>query len=122
MKIEEMSVDQIISNLDMLFDWKRRPHEGKFLQAAFDKLKEQQKTISELYDILEDICKDFRQTTGQDDVCGMCMYDGCAYKGEEDWCGYCPGFDSDECFVMGNKIRKMCGKELLPEGAYCEDD
>lgn len=48
MKIEEMSVDQIIGHLNMMFDWKRRPHEGKFLQTLFDKVKEQEGVIKEL--------------------------------------------------------------------------
>ena len=46
MKIEEMSVDQIIGHLNMMFDWKRRPHEGRFLQALFDKVKEQEAVLA----------------------------------------------------------------------------
>jgi hypothetical protein len=41
----------------MLFDWKRRPHEGKFLQAAFDKLKEQESTLNRLRSTMEDMVR-----------------------------------------------------------------
>ena len=78
-------------------------------------IREMEKTINELYGLLEETCKDFREKVGEDDVCGLCLYEGCAYRGEEDWCGWCPGFDGDDCFVMSNEIRKMCGKEILPD-------
>ena len=89
-----------------------------------ESVQEREKAIGELYDLLDETCKDFRETTGQDEVCGLCHYEGCAHKGEEDWCGYCPGFDSDECFVMKNEIRKLAGKELLPDvsGEWGEED
>ena len=74
-----------------------------------------QSTISELYALLDDVCKDFRERTEEDCVCGLCQYDG-AYKGSSgDWCNECPGFESADCFTMKNEIRKMCGKDLLPE-------
>ena len=41
MNVNEMSASQIIEQLNMMFDWKRRPHEGKFLQRAIELLKEQ---------------------------------------------------------------------------------
>lgn len=41
MDINQMSAKQVIAHLDMMFDWKRRPHEGKFLQRAFDLLERQ---------------------------------------------------------------------------------
>ena len=53
MKIEEMSVDQIIGHLNMMFDWKRRPHEGRFLQTLFDKVKEQEEQIKNRDESLE---------------------------------------------------------------------
>lgn len=45
MDINEMDAKQVIAHLDMMFDWKRRPHEGKFLQRAFDLLNEQEQIV-----------------------------------------------------------------------------
>lgn len=78
-------------------------------------LKEKDETIDKLYKILDETCKDIREQYGEDDVCGLCQYDG-AFIGESgDWMNECPGFETDECFCMKNDIRKMCGKELVPE-------
>lgn len=77
-------------------------------------LKEQGETIKKLYKILDDTCKEVREETEQDYVCGLCQYDG-AYKTDSgDWVNECPGFDERDCFCMKNKIRAMCGVELLP--------
>jgi len=114
MNVNEMSASQIIGQLNMMFDWKRRPHEGKFLQRAIELLKEQDETIKKLYKILDDTCKEVREKTEQDYVCGLCQYDG-AYKTDTgEWANECPGFDERDCFCMKNKIREMCGVELLP--------
>ena len=76
-------------------------------------LKEQGETIDKLYSILNDVCKDVREETEGDHVCGLCEYDG-AYKTDSgDWAGECPGFESADCFCMKNEIRKLCGKELI---------
>lgn len=74
--------------------------------------------INRLYEILDDVCKDVRETHVGDDVCGLCQYDGAYMTESGDWANECPGFDRDDCFTMKNSIRKMCGKELLPEREY----
>ena len=72
-------------------------------------------TIDELYDILDSVCRRVRERHVSDDVCGLCQYDG-AYIGETgDWYNECPGFVKDDCFVMENEIRKMCGRELIKD-------
>ena len=82
---------------------------------ALELLKEQVETSIKLYRILDDTCKRVRESTEEDYVCGLCQYDG-AYKTDSgDWANECPGFDSSDCFCMKNKIREMCGMELLPE-------
>lgn len=74
--------------------------------------------IKYLYNLLNDVCKDVRETHVGEDVCGLCQYDG-AYMGDSgDWMNECPGFESNECFTMKNSIRELCGIELLPEREY----
>ena len=71
--------------------------------------------IKYMYDLLNDVCKDVRERNVDDDVCGLCQYDG-AYRTESgDWANECPGFDRDDCFCMKNEIRRMCGVEEVPE-------
>lgn len=48
MNVNEMSASQIIGQLNMMFDWKRRPYEGKLLQRAIELLKEQGERIEQL--------------------------------------------------------------------------
>ena len=75
----------------------------------------QKQTIKRLYELLEDVCKNIREKTEGDDVCGLCQYDG-AYIGESgDWMNECPGFETNECFCMKNSIRKMCDMPLIDE-------
>lgn len=81
-------------------------------------MKSKDEIISELYDLLDDVCKDVRETYVHDDVCGLCQYDGAYMTDSGDWANECPGFDRDDCFTMKNSIREMCGKELLPEREY----
>lgn len=42
---------------------------------------------------LNDVCKDTRERSGEDWVCGLCEWDGPSWM-------ECPGFESDECFRM----------------------
>lgn len=53
MNVNEMSASQIIGQLNMMFDWKRRPYEGKLLQRAIELLKEQEKEIKALRLLVE---------------------------------------------------------------------
>lgn len=57
MNVNEMSVTQVIEQLNMMFDWKRRPHEGKLLQRALDLLKEQETTLNRLRSTMEDMVR-----------------------------------------------------------------
>lgn len=77
----------------------------------------QKETISRLYDMLDETCKNIRECTGKDYVCGLCQYD--ADHGEYGDANECPGFETDECFCMKNEIRKLCGVELIREP--CDD-
>ena len=74
-----------------------------------------QETIRRMYDILDDVCKDIRERYGQDDVCGLCQYDGAYMTDSGDYANECPGFERDDCFTMKNEIRELCGVERLPE-------
>ena len=95
--------------------WDEDECTGVMARDALELFEEQQKTIDLLYNLLNERCKEFRAKTEGDEVCGLCQYDG-AYVGQSgDWCNECPGFETNECFEMKNEIRRMCGKELLPE-------
>ena len=61
------------------------------------------KTINDLLNELEELCKYVREIHGDDTVCGYCEYDAGSI-GEEPV--ECPGFESNECFVLKNSIRK----------------
>ena len=86
---------------------------AKWSDDAIELLKEQEETIDTLYSILNDVCKDVREETEGDHVCGLCEYDGAHKTDSGDWAGECPGFESADCFCMKNEIRKLCGKEFI---------
>lgn len=56
-----------------------------------------------LLEEFEDLCKYIREVTGSDLVCGLCEYDA-GTVGEEPI--ECPGFESNECFVLKDSVRK----------------
>lgn len=56
-----------------------------------------------LLEEFEDLCKYIREVTGSDLVCGLCEYDA-GTVGEEPI--ECPGFESNECFVLKDSLRK----------------
>lgn len=61
--------------------------------------------VKELLELVEEICKDVRETHGGDDVCGLCEYDGPAWM-------ECPGFDKDDCFVLRQSVKeRYIGRE-----------
>lgn len=73
--------------------------------AALEKQTEYQKRIKSLLDTIEDICKNSRERHVDDEHCGLCEYDG-AYVGESgEWANECPGFDTDDCFVLSKEFR-----------------
>lgn len=82
-------------------------------EVPIDALDKQKAAIDKLYEILDDVCKDTRERSGNDLVCGLCQYD--ADHGEYGDANECPGFERDDCFCMKNEIRGMCGKERIPE-------
>ena len=61
------------------------------------------KTVNDLLNELEELCKYVREIHGDDTVCGYCEYDA-GYIGEGPV--ECPGFVSNECFVLKKSFRK----------------
>ena len=80
-----------------------------FRQAA-EMIENQKKTIDYMYDTLDSICKEIRESTGGSEVCGLCEWDGSYLDDNGNWANECPGFLHDKCFCMRNSIRAMCGK------------
>lgn len=78
-------------------------------------LREQLERVTEqrdgLFELLNDVCKDVRETHVDDSVCGLCEYDGAHISESGDWACECPGFDSDDCFCMKKSLRKKYGQE-----------
>lgn len=59
--------------------------------------------------LYEDTCKQVREATGEDYVCGMCRWD-CDYCFGETGTpmNECPGFDKDDCFELDhNKYQRV---------------
>lgn len=64
----------------------------------------------------EALCKYVRECTGDDIVCGLCEYDA-GTVGEEPM--ECPGFESNECFVLKESLRKQY--EMYDQVIRCKD-
>lgn len=64
----------------------------------------------------EALCKYVRECTGDDIVCGLCEYDA-GTVGEEPM--ECPGFESNECFVLKESLRKQY--EMYDRVIRCKD-
>ena len=64
----------------------------------------------------EELCKYVRECTGDDIVCGLCEYDA-GTVGEEPI--ECPGFESNECFVLKESLRKQY--EMYDQVIRCKD-
>ena len=64
----------------------------------------------------EELCKYVRECTGDDIVCGLCEYDA-GTVGEEPM--ECPGFESNECFVLKESLRKQY--EMYDQVIRCKD-
>ena len=64
----------------------------------------------------EALCKYVRECTGDDIVCGLCEYDA-GTVGEEQI--ECPGFESNECFVLKESLRKQY--EMYAQVIRCKD-
>ena len=64
----------------------------------------------------EALCKYVRECTGDDIVCGLCEYDA-GTVGEEPI--ECPGFESNECFVLKESLRKQY--EMYDQVIRCKD-
>lgn len=64
----------------------------------------------------EELCKYVRECTGDDIVCGFCEYDA-GTVGEEPI--ECPGFESNECFVLKESLRKQY--EMYDQVIRCKD-
>lgn len=61
-------------------------------------LAREHEKVGKLVEIIEEICSDVRERHGGDDVCGLCEYDG------PEWME-CPGYETDECFVLKKEFR-----------------
>ena len=81
---------------------------------AWNRRSDEQK-LERMYDTLVGLCEDIRERYGQDDVCGLCQYDGAYMTDSGDYANECPGFERDDCFCMKNEIRELCGVERIPE-------
>lgn len=69
-----------------------------------------------LLEDFEALCKYVRECTGDDIVCGLCEYDA-GTVGEEQI--ECPGFESNECFVLKESLRKQY--EMYDQVIRCKD-
>ena len=69
-----------------------------------------------LLEDFEALCKYVRECTGDDIVCGLCEYDA-GTVGEEPI--ECPGFESNECFVLKESLRKQY--EMYDQVTRCKD-
>ena len=69
-----------------------------------------------LLEEFEELCKYIREVTGGDLVCGLCEYDA-GTVGEEPM--ECPGFESNECFVLKESLRKHY--EMYAQVIRCKD-
>ena len=57
--------------------------------------------LTRLVSGFEAILSNIRERNIDDSVCGLCEYDCDTKAGYE-----CPGFESDDCFVLSDKCRK----------------
>lgn len=71
---------------------------------------------NELLKEFEELCKFVREVHSDDTVCGYCEYD-CGTVGEEPM--ECPGFESNECFVLKESLRKQY--EMYEQVIRCKD-
>lgn len=82
--------------------------------AAITKLLERaekaERQVGELFHTLNDVCKDIRERTVEDYVCGFCEYDGACIGESGEWLNECPGFEKDDCFCMKKSIREKYGQ------------
>lgn len=78
-------------------------------KVAIDALKNQElyrKKINELIELIDDMSKSIRERHIDDDVCGLCEYDGNHFIGPSgDYLQECPGFERDDCFCMSEDFK-----------------
>lgn len=55
--------------------------------------------IMALVSLIEEICKDIRESHVDDSVCGLCEFDGA-------WMNECPGFERNDCFCLSKIIKE----------------
>ena len=73
--------------------------------TALEKQTEYQKRIKSLVNTIGDICKNSRDRHVDDGHCGLCEYDGAYIGVTGDWMNECPGFDTNDCFVLSKEFR-----------------
>lgn len=103
-----MTYKDAIFELNDMYDFDEPTESNDAIEMAIEALEKQteyQKRIKSLVNTIEEICKNSRDRHVDDEHCGLCEYDG-AYVGESgDWMNECPGFDTNDCFVLSKEFR-----------------
>lgn len=83
----------------------------KAIKELLERAEKAEKQRDELFNLLNDICKDMRETHVDDSVCGLCEYDATHSSENGDCINECPGFDRDDCFCMKKSLREKYGQK-----------
>lgn len=75
------------------------------------RLEKAENHVKELFSMLNNVCRDVREKTVQNYVCGLCEYDGAYISENGDWMNECPGFERNDCFCMKKSLREKYGME-----------
>lgn len=75
-------------------------------KKAEERAEKAEKQRNDLFQILNDLCKDVRAKSADEYVCGFCEYDGACIGENGEWLNECPGFEKDDCFCMKKSIRE----------------
>lgn len=70
------------------------------IEELFAKLASEKQKVKFLIGVIDETCKDLRESSGDDSVCGLCEYDGATIGENGDWMNECPGFETDSCFKL----------------------
>lgn len=96
---------------DLEFTCSLKMHQDayEYIKKLLNKIEKLKKQRDRAFDLLVQTCKDVRERTGEDYVCGLCEYDGAYIAESGNWGNECPGFETDECFCISAAIKKQCG-------------
>lgn len=76
------------------------------LTEAEARAEKAERERDELFQLFDDVCKDVREKSGMNYVCGLCEYNGAHIGKSGDWVDECPGFERDDCFCMKKSMRE----------------